>query len=192
MVTALTDQSADRNRRSALLDVVSPIRMGGVGLRTAIMLPPDHANTSYRLFTGRDFGPSGPAPLPRPWTPVLSGIDVLRANNFDVLRGRRVGLVTNHTGLARDGVSTIDLMHAAKDVTLVALFSPEHGIRGILDANVPSSKDEKTGLVIHSLYGDTRRPTAAMLQGIDTMVIDLQDVGARFLGIEKRRFTTAS
>jgi uncharacterized protein YbbC (DUF1343 family) len=111
---------------------------------------------------------------------VLSGIDVLRANNFDVLRGRRVGLVTNHTGRARDGATTIDLIHAAKDVTLVALFSPEHGIRGILDANVPSSKDEATGLAIHSLYGETRRPTDAMLDGIDTMVIDLQDIGARF------------
>jgi uncharacterized protein YbbC (DUF1343 family) len=65
-------------------------------------------------------------------------------------------------------------------VTLVALFSPEHGIRGILDENVPSSRDEGTGLTIHSLYGETRRPTAAMLDGIDTMVIDLQDVGARF------------
>jgi uncharacterized protein YbbC (DUF1343 family)/CubicO group peptidase (beta-lactamase class C family) len=132
------------------------------------------------VFTGRDFGPSGQVPLPRPWTPALSGIDVLRANNFDVLRGRRVGLVTNHTGRARDGATTIDLIHGAKDVTLVALFSPEHGIRGILDANVPSSVDEATGLVIHSLYGETRRPTDAMLVGIDTMVIDLQDIGARF------------
>ena len=67
-----------------------------------------------------------------------------------------------------------------KDVTLVALFSPEHGIRGILDAKVPSEVDEKTRLPIHSLYGDTRRPTAAMLEGIDAMVIDLQDIGARF------------
>jgi uncharacterized protein YbbC (DUF1343 family)/CubicO group peptidase (beta-lactamase class C family) len=133
------------------------------------------------VLTGRDFGPSGSVSAPRPaTTPVLSGIDVLRANNFDVLRGRRVGLVTNHTGRARDGSTTIDLLHAARDVTLVALFSPEHGIRGILDASVPSSRDEKTGLAIHSLYGDTRRPTDAMLQGIDTMVIDLQDIGARF------------
>ena len=62
----------------------------------------------------------------------------------------------------------------------MALFSPEHGIRGVLEANVPSTKDEKTGLPIHSLYGDTRRPTDAMLQGIDTLVIDLQDIGARF------------
>jgi len=92
-------------------------------------------------------------------------------------------LVTNHTGRARDGTTTIDLLHsssAASGHTLVALFSPEHGIRGVLDASVPSTTDEKTGLRIHSLYGDTRRPTDAMLQGIDTLVIDLQDVGARF------------
>ena len=63
---------------------------------------------------------------------------------------------------------------------MAALFSPEHGIRGVLDASVPSGKDEKTGLVIHSLYGETRRPTPAMLQGLDAMVIDLQDNGARF------------
>jgi len=131
------------------------------------------------LWTGRDFGPSGtPAPAPRP-AAVLSGIDVLRANGFAALRGKRIGLLTNHTGRARDGATTIDLLHAVKDLTLVRLFSPEHGIRGILDANVPSAVDE-TGLTIHSLYGETRRPTAAMLEGIDTVVIDLQDIGARF------------
>ena len=111
---------------------------------------------------------------------VLTGIDVLRAEGFARLRGRRVGLVTNHTGLARDGQTTIDLLATAPDVKLVALFSPEHGIRGIVDDNVPTSVDEKTGLTIHSLYGETRRPTSEMLDGIDTMVIDLQDVGVRF------------
>src|SRR5690606_28859987 len=75
---------------------------------------------------------------------------------------------------------TIDLLFGRNDFTLVALFSPEHGIRGILDEAVPSSVDEKTGLPIHSLYGETRRPTDAMLAGIDTIVIDLQDIGARF------------
>lgn len=111
---------------------------------------------------------------------VLTGIDVLRGEGFARLSGRRVGLLTNHTGLARDGVSTIDLLHAAPNVRLVSLFSPEHGIRGILDAKVPSSVDERTGLTIHSLYGETRRPTDEMLDGIDTMVVDLQDIGSRF------------
>jgi uncharacterized protein YbbC (DUF1343 family) len=131
-------------------------------------------------WTGRDFGPSPPPPAPRPVQPVLNGIDVLRADGFALLRGKKVGLVTNHTGRARDGATTIDLIHGAKDVKLVSLFSPEHGIRGILDEKVPSETDQKTGLAIHSLYGETRRPTDAMLAGIDTVVVDLQDVGARF------------
>ncbi len=135
-----------------------------------------------RTYTGRDFGPPGPSgPVtPRPPAAVLAGVDVLRAQGFAPLRGKRVGLVTNHTGVARDGATTIDLLFSASDVKLVALFSPEHGIRGTLDAKVASGKDEKTGLPIHSLYGETRRPTAAMLDGLDTIVIDIQDIGARF------------
>jgi uncharacterized protein YbbC (DUF1343 family) len=121
------------------------------------------------------------APLPQPPPPpVLAGIDVLRTTNFAELKGLNVGLVTNHTGRARDGASTIDLLAAAPDVTLVSLFSPEHGIRGVLNSKVPSSADEKTKLPIHSLYGATQRPTEEMLKGIDAMVIDLQDIGARF------------
>jgi uncharacterized protein YbbC (DUF1343 family)/CubicO group peptidase (beta-lactamase class C family) len=133
-------------------------------------------------YLGTDFGPN-PAPPAQPartTPPVLTGIDVLQAEQFGMLRGKRVGLLTNHTGRSRDGTATIDLLRAAEGVTLVSLFSPEHGIRGILDANVPSSRDLQTGLQIHSLYGDTRRPTAEMLAGIDTMVVDLQDIGARF------------
>ncbi|MCC7010360.1 MAG: DUF1343 domain-containing protein [Acidobacteria bacterium] len=122
-----------------------------------------------------------PAPAPAPTSaPVMAGIDVLRAQNYAPLKGLRVGLLTNHTGRARDGVSTIDLLAAAPDVKLVALFSPEHGIRGVLDASVPSSVDDKTKLPIHSLYGQTQRPTVNMLAGLDAIVIDLQDVGARF------------
>jgi len=130
-------------------------------------------------MTGRDFGPSGSLPV-RTAPPVLSGIDVLRADAFASLRGKRIALLTNHTGIARDGTSTIDVLFAAKDVKLVALFSPEHGIRGTVDDKVASSRDDKTGLPIYSLYGETRRPTAAMLEGIDALVIDLQDIGARF------------
>jgi uncharacterized protein YbbC (DUF1343 family) len=133
-----------------------------------------------RPMTGRDFGASGTVPPNANRLPVQSGLDVLRAQEFAPLRGKRVGLVTNHTGRARDGATTIDLLFAAKDVKLVSLFSPEHGIRGILDANVPSSIDEKTKLPITSLYGDTGRPSAAMLENLDAIVIDLQDIGARF------------
>ena len=117
---------------------------------------------------------------PSPRAPVQTGIDVLRAEGFARLAGAKVALLTNHTGVARDGTSTIDLLHAAKNLTLVALFSPEHGIRGTLDDKVPSGKDEKTGLPIYSLYGDVRRPTDATLAGVDTIVIDLQDIGVRF------------
>ena len=158
---------------------VTPLR-ARVATVAASALTSAPADGAERQWTGRDFGPSGTPPGAARRRPVLSGIDVLRAEGFAPLRGKRVGLVTNHTGRASDGATTIDLLHGAKDVKLVALFSPEHGIRGILDAKVPTEVDEKTGLPIHSLYGDTRRPTAAMLEGIDTIVIDLQDIGARF------------
>ena len=113
-------------------------------------------------------------------TAVWTGLDVLREEGFQPLAGAHVGLVTNQTGLARDGATAIDLLHAAPGVELVALFSPEHGIRGVMDGPVSSSRDTRTGLPVHSLYGDTRRPTAEMLTGLDTLVVDLQDVGARF------------
>ena len=130
-------------------------------------------------FTRSDFGPTG-ALSREPARAVMTGIDVLRVEGFARLRGKRVGLVTNQTGRARDGVTTIDLFHEAGDVQLAALFSPEHGIRGTVESAVPSSRDERTRLPIYSLYGDTRRPTPDMLAGVDTLVIDLQDIGARF------------
>jgi len=113
-------------------------------------------------------------------TNVRTGIDVLRARGFDELRGLRVALLTNHTGIAGDGASTIDILFRAPEVQLVALMSPEHGIRGILDASVPSTRDDATDLPIYSLYGETRRPTAEMLAGVDAVVVDLQDIGTRF------------
>ncbi len=141
------------------------------------------AEVTPARMTGADFGASADPARPVegvPTTRVLAGIDVLARDGFALLTGRKVGLVTNHTGRSTGGTSTIDLLHRAPGVSLVALFSPEHGIRGVLDEDVPSSRDEATGLLIHSLYGATRRPTAAMLAGLDTLVIDLQDVGVRF------------
>ncbi len=111
---------------------------------------------------------------------VQNGIDVLAADGFAELEGLRVGLVTNHSGRARDGRSTIDLLHGAEGVTLVKLFSPEHGIRGTADEKVGDSRDARTGLPVLSLYGDKRRPTAAQLAGIDALVFDIQDIGCRF------------
>jgi uncharacterized protein YbbC (DUF1343 family) len=157
---------------------VTPLR-ARVATIAASALEAVPASIRTATLTGRDFG-GAPLAVSRPLTPVVSGLDALRADRFAPLRGKRVGLVTNHTGRARDGATAIDLMFEAKEMRLAALFSPEHGIRGVLDANVPSEKDQKTGLVIHSLYGDTRRPTAAMLDGLDAIVIDLQDIGARF------------
>ena len=144
-------------------------------------VPESISNREVRL-TGTDFGAASTIPHRSDETGGRTrfGIDVLRADGFKLLQGRKVGLVTNHTGRARTGEATIDLIAGAKGVQLVALFSPEHGIRGILDEKVPSSTDEKTGLPIYSLYGATQRPTDEMLKGIDTMVVDLQDIGARF------------
>jgi uncharacterized protein YbbC (DUF1343 family)/CubicO group peptidase (beta-lactamase class C family) len=114
---------------------------------------------------------------------VLNGIDVLARDNFKQLAGMRVGLVTNHTGRDRRGRQTIDVLReapSAANVRLVALFSPEHGIRGQLDDKVSDSKDERTGLPVYSLYGETRRPRAEHLKDLDAIVFDIQDIGTRF------------
>lgn len=112
---------------------------------------------------------------------VLTGIDVLIRDGFDVLKGRKIGLITNHTGRTRDGRSTVDVLHKSPNVDLVAIFSPEHGFRGELDvSNIDDTKDRATGLPVFSLYGKTRKPTAEMLQGTDTLVYDIQDIGCRF------------
>jgi uncharacterized protein YbbC (DUF1343 family) len=112
--------------------------------------------------------------------PVECGIDVLRADGFGALRGLKVGLITNQTGRTRDGRSTIDILYHAPGVQLVALFSPEHGIRGEADAAVADGKDEATGLPIISLYGKVRKPRADDLRSLDVLVYDIQDIGARF------------
>ncbi len=111
---------------------------------------------------------------------VQVGLDTLEAQKFAALRGKRVGLITNHTGLDAQGRSTVDVLFKAPGVKLVALFSPEHGLAGRNDENINSSTDEATGLPIFSLYGETRRPTEEMLQGVDALVFDVQDAGVRF------------
>jgi uncharacterized protein YbbC (DUF1343 family) len=111
---------------------------------------------------------------------TLTGIDILEAQKFAPLSGKRIGLITNQTGIDRNRRSTIDLLAHAPGVKLVALFSPEHGIRGTFDARVSTITDEETGLPVYSLYGETERPTDAMLAGLDVMVFDVQDAGVRF------------
>jgi len=111
---------------------------------------------------------------------VQTGLDVLEAQKFALLRGKRIGIITNHTGLDAQGKSTIDLLTHAAGVKVVALFSPEHGLAGRLDEKVSSSKDPVTGLPVYSLYDENRRPTDEMLDGIDALVFDIQDAGVRF------------
>ncbi len=110
---------------------------------------------------------------------VELGIDVLQKNNFDLLRGKRVGLVTNQTGVNSAGEKTRLILK--KHVNLVALYTPEHGLDGTEKAGVEirSRKDTLTGLTAYSLYGDTRKPTPQMLAGIDVLVFDMQDIGCR-------------
>jgi len=111
---------------------------------------------------------------------VLNGIDVLERDNFSQLANKRVGLITNHTGRDREGRQTIDVLNKASNVKLTALFSPEHGIRGLADEKISDSRDEATGLPIYSLYGESRRPTAEQLKNLDALVFDIQDIGVRF------------
>jgi len=148
---------------SAVAMVVATAVVSG-GLHASQAAPPNSPGTEASAGAG-----------------VLTGIDVLEREGFRALQGRRVGLITNHTGVNRRGVSTAELLHQADNVNLKALFSPEHGIQGVLDTrNIGDDSDPRTGLKIYSLYGKTRKPTAESLQGLDTLVFDIQDIGARF------------
>ena len=118
---------------------------------------------------------------PQPACVVKPGIEVLRESGFQQLRGKRVGLVTNPSGVDSRLKSTIDILFQAPEVNLLALYGPEHGVRGDMYAGdkVNDSVDLVTGLPVYSLYGKTRKPTPEMLAGIDVMVYDIQDVGVR-------------
>lgn len=111
---------------------------------------------------------------------VTTGIEVLKARAFKPLTGKRIGLVTNQTGIDNERRSTVDLFFEARGVKLAKIFSPEHGIRGELEGDIDHGKDARTGLKILSLYGATRRPTGEMMRGLDAMVFDIQDIGTRF------------
>jgi uncharacterized protein YbbC (DUF1343 family) len=121
-----------------------------------------------------------PAPLPAQGR-VRLGIEVLLTDSIHLVSGKRVGLITNHTGITPDGRSSIDLLHRARGVRLTALFAPEHGIRGQAAAGerIDTGVDSATGVPVYSLYGETRVPTADMLKDVDVVLYDIQDVGAR-------------
>lgn len=149
--------------------------------------PPDEAEASATGAGEATEAPGAPAPAVRP------GVEVLLTDSVHLVEGRRVGLITNHTGVywadTRPEASpeeavghVIDALHEAPGVELTALFAPEHGIRGEEEAGatIDTEVDERTGVTIHSLYGETRRPTTEMLEGVDVLVFDMQDVGARY------------
>ncbi len=114
-------------------------------------------------------------------TGISTGIEVLKESGFRILQGKRVGLITNPTGVDNNLKSTIDILHEAPGVTLVALYGPEHGVRGDVHAGdkIDSFTDPDTGVPVYSLYGATRRPTPEMLEGVDLLVYDIQDIGCR-------------
>jgi uncharacterized protein YbbC (DUF1343 family)/CubicO group peptidase (beta-lactamase class C family) len=181
-------------------DLFSPRAFGHGGFTgTVLWIDPDQ--DLYFIFLSNRVHPSGDGlvnplagkianilsselgktpPSPRP-SSVMTGLDSLEASSFRELQGQRIGLITNHTGRNREGISTVELLRQAPDVQLTALFSPEHGFEGKLDvAKIGDAQDATTGLKIHSLYGETRRPTPEMLADIDTVVFDIQDIGTRF------------
>ena len=112
---------------------------------------------------------------------IMTGIEVLKQTKFKAIEGKRVGLITNPTGVDNNLKSTIDILHEAPNVNLVALYGPEHGVRGDVHAGdkIDTFTDPNTGVPVYSLYGATRKPTAEMLEGIDVLVYDIQDIGCR-------------
>ena len=122
-----------------------------------------------------------PSKMSAPKTIVKTGIEVLRDRNFDILKGKRIGLVTNPTGVDRNLKSTLDILFEAKEVNLTALYGPEHGVRGNYSAGdlVDFYIDDATKLPVYSLYGKTRKPNAEMLKDVDVLVFDIQDIGSR-------------
>jgi uncharacterized protein YbbC (DUF1343 family) len=125
--------------------------------------------------------PVVPPPTVEKLPPVMLGIDVLEAEKFAAIAGKKIGLLTHPAGVNRRGESTIDVIRRAPNVKLVALFAPEHGLWGLDKAgdNFADTIDKRTGLPVYSLHGKTRKPTKEMLKGLDALVIDLQDIGTR-------------
>jgi uncharacterized protein YbbC (DUF1343 family) len=127
--------------------------------------------------------PAVPAPVapPEKLPPVMLGIDVLEADEFNAVAGKKIGLLSHPAGVNRRGESTVDVLRRAPGVRLVALFAPEHGFEGVVKAgdNFKDTTDKRTGLPVYALYGQGREKTKAMVKGLDALVIDLQDIGAR-------------
>jgi uncharacterized protein YbbC (DUF1343 family)/CubicO group peptidase (beta-lactamase class C family) len=159
---------------SSLRSKVATVVAAGVGVQPINTLP-----SAIERSVGARRSGSGTTALPED-VHTQTGIDVLEAQHFAPLKGKRVGLITNQTGIDSQGRRTIDVLAKAEGVKLVALFSPEHGIEGLADSKLNSTTDAATGLPIYSLYSDAMRPTPEMLRGIDALVFDVQDAGVRF------------
>jgi len=146
---------------------------GAAALTGCQMMPPALQNLGM--------GQQQPQSQPQQGGPFMLGIDMLASRNFDLLRGKRVGLITNHTAYTSRGELTRVAMKRALGPGLVALYGPEHGIDGTVGAgkHISTRRDPVTGLIVHSLYGPTRKPTPQQLAGIDTLVFDVQDIGCR-------------
>lgn len=149
---------------------IASVAASGLDIREHLTLPSVIAHVSQT-----------PAPKPARNGAVLTGLDVLMEDEqFASVRAKRLGIITNHTGVTRDGKRNIDAM-VASGAKIVALFSPEHGIHGKEDReDIDHARDAATGLTVWSLYGGTRRPSPEMLNGVDALVFDIQDIGARF------------
>ena len=150
--------------------------MGATLFRPTLAAPASSTSPAADGPSDESASPPLTAPAPR----VRTGLDVLAAQDFALLRGHTIGIITNQTGIDAQGRRGIDLLAASKNVTLQAIFSPEHGITGTVDADVPHGRDLATGRPIWSLYGPTRRPSEEMLRGLSAIVFDVQDVGARY------------
>jgi uncharacterized protein YbbC (DUF1343 family) len=164
--------------------IAAPVAMAGMASPQPSAVPNPSDGHAGQVLVGQvPIGqvPAGEIPELPVAGDVLAGVDVLLAQGCAPLRGKRVGLVTNQTGITRDGRSTIEALANAPGVRLVALFAPEHGVRGNLAASqrVPGGRDERTGLPVYSLYGGTTKPSTRMLRGVDVLVFDLQDIGSR-------------
>ncbi len=152
-----------------------------LGCSSAVSRQPSVARAGAFAPVAMQSPATRPASQPPRVYPVMLGIDVLESEGFAAVKGKRIGLLTNAAGVNRRGVSTIDVLRRAPGVHLVALFAPEHGLYGETAAgkDVAATVDRRTGLPVYSLYGRTRKPTKAMLRGLNALVIDLQDIGVR-------------
>jgi uncharacterized protein YbbC (DUF1343 family) len=179
------------HRRSASTSAASSARpallLAGLALAACQAPPPPPAATPEPAPHAEVVQAVPEAPRPEPITTpvatrrVLPGLEVLLRDSAHLVRGKRAGFITNHTSVTSDGRSGIDVLHESPEVNLVALYAPEHGLRGTAHGGdwIANGRDAKTGVRILSLYGRTQKPTPGMLQGIDVLLFDIQDVGAR-------------